>query len=272
MSHHWKIIALLSAVIWLGFVYSAFLGFYYWYAGFVFFLWLALASLNYDKKTTLWHLIYETRRFFLFYATILVLGFFVDFVVGQRVFNFWGYPHYQNLGDWLRLYFIIYPIVGLTLIEMFYFLANIFGERVVFNKTPQTSLHRTIDKLDLVLIWMALASVFTSPLLLIYGIPSYYEAIVLGGSLLWVIVGTMKLKYHIKHWSHWVAIILGAYLISTFLHEIPNTAVYEWRYINLPFWSHPIFGVPVLVIIGWYLLVIASLRCWIRLGLGEVQK
>jgi hypothetical protein len=61
----------------------------------------------------------------------------------------------------------------------------------------------------------------------------------------------LLIKRQIK--PFWFAFITTT-LVSAFIHEYPNTFVYEWRY-TIPGFSFEIFNIHIVVIIGWSILV-----------------
>ncbi len=48
------------------------------------------------------------------------------------------------------------------------------------------------------------------------------------------------------------------FIISVFLHEIPNTFVWEWVY-TIPYFTFEIFNINIAVIFGWIILIIIPL-------------
>ena len=60
-----------------------------------------------------------------------------------------------------------------------------------------------------------------------------------------------------KYFSFNISIVICA-LINAFLHEIPNKFANEWTY-NIPRITFEIFGLNILVIIGWFILIIIPL-------------
>lgn len=258
MNKNKSIIAFISTVIWLSFIYSAFFGFHYWYAGFVVFFWLALSTLNYRHETSVWLLKNRFRQFVKFYFFLFIFGIFADFVVGQKLTHLWSYQYYSSALDWIKLYVIIYPVGALSVIELIYFLGNLFKEKFVLVHKQS----RFIDDLEYIL------DITLAILLLIYILSKLFTTLPHIGLILfallltWLFVATLKFKYHIRHWTHWVAILLTTLFISLFLHEIPNTAVYEWRYYPGPILNQNILGIPLWVFFGWYLLILLILRFW----------
>jgi hypothetical protein len=263
-----NIIALIATIIWLSFIFAAFKGFYFWYEGFVFFFWICLGILNYRHETSIWLLKNRPHRFLKYFLFLFVLGFFADYVVGQKLTSLWIYPLYNSYDDWARLYLIIYPIGGLTVLELIYFLGGVFKEKFALIHKPVSTPDRLeiiIDGLLLLTILIYLISKFVYPL-------PYLRLLLVMLLLAWTTVATLKFKYHIKHWSHWVAILFTTLFMSLFLHEIPNTAVYEWRYYPAPLFNQIILGIPLWVYFGWYFLILLMLRFWMYLVLAKQRR
>ncbi len=264
-----KIVAVFSTFVWFAFMFSAFRGFHFWYAGFVFFLWLALGLLNYGQETSFWLFKNKFIAFSKFYLFLVVLAFTADFIIGQQLADLWAYPHYNSVDDWLRLYFIIYPFGGLAVLELTYFLSGIFGEKLSFIQKPYTYIHWLVDKLDMGLLFF----IFAVTLLAIGGIAGkVYSQLMIYGFLVWMVFGTWKLKYHISHWLHYVSILVTTLFASVFLHEIPNVGTFEWKYKNAPLLNQDVLGIPLWVILGWYILVLGMVRLWMYLVLKPRQK
>ncbi len=271
MYKYGRVVAFCATVCWLLFMFSAFRGFHFWYAGFVFFFWLALASLNYRHDTSLWLFRNKFRSFFFFYLQIVVLTFFVDFIIGQRLTGFWSYPYYNSVWDWLRLLLVIYPFGGLAVLELVYFLAALFGERFHFISRQKTTVHRVVDAVDILWVYLLYFLIFTSPLLLLVNVGLGYRVFMFVVALGWPVVATIKFWYHIAHWLHWVLILVATALLSVMLHEFPNVGVFEWKYQNLPVLNQSILGIPLGVIFGWYVLVIGVFRIWLYFAVGKRQ-
>lgn len=272
MYKYGKIVAFFSTIAWLAFIFSAFKGFHFWYAGFTLFFWLTLASLNYRHRTSLWFLKNKLYRFLIFYFHIVLLSFFADFFIGQKLTNFWQYPFYNSLTDWLRLYFIIYPFGCVAVLELAYLLSQIFKEPFLFVKKSLTPVHKFIDWLDVIWVYVIYATVFTSPLFLIYGPSAGYKNFVFWLALAWPVLATIKLRYHISHWLHWLVIFIATLIISVFLHELPNVGVFEWKYGDMPVFNFYILGIPFWVVVGWYVIVLGTFRLWLYLALEKEQK
>lgn len=129
-------------------------------------------------------------------------------------------------------------------------------------------MHRLVDKLDVGL----LLFILITTILALGGVIKGYAELMLAGFLVWMIFGTLKLKYHISHWSHYVSILIATLLMSVFLHELPNVGTFEWKYKTAPLLNQEALGVPLWVILGWYILVLGMVRLWMFLVLKPRQK
>lgn len=257
MYKYQKIIAFLATIGWLVFIFAAFSGFHFWYGGFAIFLWLALGAINYRHDTSLWLLKNRFKNFFTFYVFLVIFSVYADLIIGQMIAHLWYYPHYALLEDWVRLYIILYPFAGLAVLELTYFLVGLFNERLVIHLKVESFFHKIIDKLDIILLSLI---VFLPVIQLVSSVELRKPLVYM--SILWILVTTIKFKYHIKHWLHFFVIFVATLLISVFLHEIPNVGVFEWKYNKAPILNHEFLGVPLWVIIGWYVLVVLMLRFW----------
>lgn len=264
-----KVIIVLSTVVWLAFIFAAFRGFHFWYAGFVFFLWLSLGVFNYKEKTSFWLINDSIKTAIRFYIYLVIISFVGDFIMGQNLTHLWSYPFYKSLDAWLRLYFIIYPFGGLAVLELSYFLCNIFGEKLVFVRKPYNLFHKLVDYADGLLLFAIL--IFT--LLAIAGIKiGSFNHLIIYSLFTWAVIGTLKFKLHISHWFHYVAILVVTLLISLFLHEIPNVGTFEWQYNDGPFLNQNILGIRLWVVAGWYIIVLGMVRAWMHVVLHPNQK
>ncbi len=259
-----QLIGFLSALAWLSFIFAAFKGFHFWYVGFVLFFWLSLAALNYRHKTSLWLL---QNNFFLaarLYVVLFAIGFVGDFLVGQYVFHLWIYPYFHGFFDWGQLYLVVYPLGGLCIIELFFFLSTLFHERLIISQRTHDTSTQRIDMIDHGLVAIVILGIIGASLSRYFGFQPPFPHILLGAFLMWGAVATLQLIHRLQHALHWLAIILTTTALSIFLHEVPNTAVFEWRYQNAPILNYSMLGIPVWVFLGWYLMVIVVLRAWLR--------
>ncbi len=268
---HKDLFVLLTMVGWLSFIYSAFKGFHFWYLGFVFFLWLCLGILNYRQESSLWLMKNRLSRFIKFYLFLAGIGFLGDYIVGQKLISLWNYPPYSSINDWLRLYLLLYPIGGLSLVELIYFMAGIFKERVVLIHQDVRNL--IITKLEILTDILLISIIFLGSVSAILMNFYYTQTIIVALLAIWAVLTTFKLKYHLKHWTHWIAILATTVILAIFLHEFPNTAVYEWKYSALHlFPNYSVFNIPLWAFLAWYVMVLVILKFWIQIVLLNHRK
>lgn len=256
-------IALISGLLAVLFLFAAFKGYHFWYEGFVFFFWLALALLNYRHRTSLWLLRNRTHAFLRFYLAIFVVGFLADYVIGQQIAHLWSYPYYATVFDWVRLYALIYPFGGLSILELMFLIGSTLHERFVY--LPRVHRAARIDLLDTTVDVCLGIILIGSPLLYAIGIQLPYAITIVYAFLLWAVLTTIKLEQHLKHGLGWVAILLAVLVTSVLLHEVPNTAVFEWQYHSAPILNMSLIGIPLWVVVGWYMMILVMVRLWIRL-------
>lgn len=206
--------------------------------------------------------------FFKFFLIFVVFSFVTDYLVFQKLVNLWFYPYYNSTDDWVRLYLIIYPFGGLSIIELVYFLGTIFQEKLKFIDKRKGMRHKFLDKTDQILLLVIFFFLFSVLFLKINNLTSF----ILVAMYCWAVIATLKFKYHIGHWLHYIYILIVTFLISIFLHEIPNVGVFEWKYNPAPFWNLALFGIPFYIILGWYVLVLIVLRMWMYFVLGKGQN
>lgn len=264
MYNNSKIIALVSFFIWLAFIFSAFLGFRFWYAGFVSFFWTCLASLNYRHETTLWYLTNRFYGFFKLYLCLVVIGFIGDYIIGQQITHLWYYPYYGSTFDWLRLYLIIYPFGGLSILELTLFLSNFFNEKLSFAERKENPLQFTIDTFDYVISFSLIVILIVLPILYFFGFNLPFTDLTVYGSIFWIFIATIKFCFHVRHGLHWLAILITTLFMSVFLHEIPNTAVFEWKYLAAPILNTTILNLPLWIFFGWHVMLMFMLILWVH--------
>lgn len=269
MNKYQKTIALFATIGWLIFILAAFRGFHFWYEGFIVFFYIALGTINYQQKTTVWLLKNKFRKFLKFYIFLIVFFFFVDYLLGQKIGHLWSYPYHTYLlsKEWL---YLMYPLAGLAILELTYFIGGVFGEKLIFIKNPRNIFHKVVDKAETVwlLITLFVPVIFYSLRISFYNAGSFLAY----ASVVWIILYTIKLDYHLKHRLHWLAIFLLTAILSILTQEVPNVGVFEWVYHNSPFLNQIIFGIHLWVILAWYLFVILMLRFWIYVALRDQIK
>lgn len=263
---------LITGVIWILFVILGLKGFQYWYGGFVVFFWFFLGLLNYDHKTTLFLLVKKPLKFLTFYSPLLLFWIFIDqFGLYSHL---WRYPLYNTFLEFLWVYFVLYSFAGLALLELFYFISSVYKEKLVFIKHKNTTLHKTIDLSDKILLITSFAAAIIIPILAVFEItpPFLALSIIIVLFLTWMIVDIIMLKFHIKHWLHYCIILITTTIITVVLNEIPNTIAREWVYLQAPLLHITVFEIPLWVILGWIWWCLLILRLWILIALHKKLK
>lgn len=151
------------------------------------------------------------------------------------------------------------------MLELIYFIAGVFGEKLSFETRSDSALHNVVDKADRI----SLLSLLIVPPLFNFFAKDLTATSLLFTFYIWGIIATIQLAYHIRHRLHWVAIIISAYLVSVFLHEIPNTNAFEWRYFHGPILNQNVLGIPLYIFLGWYILSLMMVRLWVYFVLDK---
>lgn len=255
--------ALIGAV---GSAFAGLKGFPFWYGGFVLCFWIVFGLINHGKKSSLHYLLKKPLAFVLFFGALTAVSFFADRF--GLTHHLWFYPSYRGAG-FLWVYLVLYPFAALSVLELIYFLASFFGEKLQFRERPMTKWHGFFDVLEsilfLSLIGMAVAGALG------WGGKSDVEWVT-ALSVLWLLAACVKLRFHIRHPGHYMLVLFLAGALALFLNEFPNTAAREWIYLNAPLLTTSLVGFPVWLLIAWYLLTFVPLRLWIFLVLHPKVK
>jgi hypothetical protein len=259
-----RITILLASVGWIAFAFAGLKGFPFWYGGFVLCFWVAFGLINYQQKTSLWLFAHRRVPFLLFFGALAGSLLILDQFGLQN--NLWFYPFYR--GWWFFwVYLVLYPFAGLALLELFYFLAGFFGEKLVFRQLQSSRGHTFLDVVESILLLTLIA-------LFVWGGAGNASALVpvFVVALLWMVFATTKLVCHIAHPTHIVLVAVLSGCIAVLLHELPNTAAFEWVYLEAPMLMISVFGLPLFVWFGWYWFTLFTLRLWIFLVLHPKVK
>lgn len=250
-----RIALLVSFTGWLIFSALGFLGFPYWYGGFVFCFWTAFGILNLKQRSSLWLLFDKPRVFGIFYAALAALSFIVDQF--GRVQNLWFYPLYHG-ATLSYVMFFIYPLGALAVLELVYFLTGFLGEPLSFWQQPVTKKHKALDLAES-LVFLAATGLITA------GAARFFVSVPAVAAVLfvWFVLFLGWLRLHVRHTGQYTLILFIAPLLGLFLHEFPNMSAREWVYLGAPFFNTSIFHLPLWVWFGWYFLVLGPLRLWI---------
>lgn len=258
-----KIAIFFSTISWLIFIMAGFQGFHFWYGGFLIFFWLSLGLWNYFHRTSLWLLRNNFLNFLKFYVPFAIFLAFLD-LTGQG-YTLWYYPFYYSIG-FIWVYLVLYPWSGLGLLELIYFLSEIFGEKLIFIQRGLTRWHRFIDFLENLMFVVIIMATLSAALGWMPSLLVFFEIYIA-----WIILMAVKLKFHIRHWLHYILIIALASAIAVLVNEVPNVNAFEWVYLKAPFLNQIIWGVPLWAALGWFWFTFFVLRLWIPLVLHPKQ-
>ncbi|HCB35492.1 MAG TPA: hypothetical protein DEP25_02505 [Candidatus Taylorbacteria bacterium] len=243
------------------FAFAGFNGFPLWYGGFVLCFWSALGMLNYSERSSIWLLHARPWFFALFYASLASTAFLADtFGLGMHL---WFYPFYEGWGL-LWVWLVLYPIGGLTVLELLYVLSGWFGEHLRFEEHKGTAWHRFLDVFEYIVFLSLIAAVaagaagieiaITAPLTLIL-------------AMVWIPAALVKFWSHTRHPGHYATFIALTALLAAISHGLPGTIAREWVYLDAPFLALSILGLPLFVWIDWFLFTLFPLRLWLFITL-----
>lgn len=254
-----RVTILVASVGWIAFAFAGLKGFPFWYGGFVVCFWIAFGLLNFPHRTSLWLLVHRKMPFLVFYAALAGSLVLLDQLALR--FLLWFYPFYHGLW-FIWVYAVLYPIAALAQLELFYFLAGAFKEKLTFVRHSASRGHHIIDGIEgilfllMILLFLLGAALYPISLLVLFLV-----------SISWIVAATVKLSFHIKHPEHTILILICAGVLAALLNELPNTLAFEWVYLEAPLLNAVFFGVPLWVWLGWYWYAIFTLRLWIFLVL-----
>ena len=243
---------------------------------FLFSLFLALAKYNHFYEFTLIGLFlilyYFTLKllnkkiylalYFLFFAG----GLIADLLLGILITELWYY-NYQRYFEYIPLYFLIYPLGGIVMVQTF----------VLFKSSLQTKqLEQEAGKINAQIFKVLFFVTLVSSLLivffdLIYGLKYFGFILYFLLTLSAVFYFNYKSEKLDKSYLHYLlrepklyifATLLTAYL-NAFVHEFPNTFAKQWTYQNFPFNDVLFFDIPVTVFfVGWIALAIIPISVY----------
>lgn len=251
-----------ATVGWLSFMYAGFQGVGYWYGGFIICLWVAFGIINLPHGSSVSLLLRRPHIFILFYFTVAAT-FYLGDRVGLQHF-LWTYPSYGSWG-YAWLYLVLYPVMGLALIELIYFVGSRLEAPFSFHSLPDSRNHRFLDTSESILFLIMMGLIALS---VVERTPLPFLAAV---TLVWIISATVKLRFHMRHAGHFSVALLFAVILATMLSEYPNLIAREWVYLPAnaldPLLRAPFLALPVWLWLGWFWLALMPLRLWIFLVL-----
>lgn len=206
------------------------------------------------------------RLFLVLYLSIIILGLFIDLLIGLSLFKLWYYS-YSKLFEYLLLYTLVYPLGGIVMLQSF-----LLGKS--FIKTKKTSgvnnLKTGLLISSIILLMIGIFSAVSKA----YFVFSTWAVILAVLIVLFVIISINTVSEMINNQSYIrklinspvniILVTLIATYVNAFIHEYPNIFAGQWvytAYIN-PFLNTPILGIPLLVLLVWPTLMIFSISIY----------
>ena len=200
-------------------------------------------------------------NFFKTYIVFFLFGIFGDLIFGIYVTKLWSYPSY-SLINFIWLYIFIYPFGGYVMLYTFKLLEHLFflNENLMVAK-EENEKYKFISKVLSIVgclgIFLSLISEMNYKSFISYG----FFVLTCFGLLSWGTLNLVKFNIFSKYKRHplkFTFIILLVSYVQGFLHEYPNTFVYEWLYHqNFPFSDITLLDIQVLVLfLGWLALAV----------------
>ena len=227
--------------------------------GLVFILY-PLTRNHFDKKTII-------KLYLIF---LVLAGIFGDFIFGITIGNVWYY-HYSSLWEYALLYLLIYPLGGFVMIMSFLLF---LGKK---KTKSETKIYE--KKLNILVLASSILS-FLAVLFFIYlkynfDVPysGFFVAV-----FVWVLFSSIfnyvpkkkmnKISYLKLLLSNPKKVLFATFIgtyINALLHEYPNVFAQQWVYQNILFGDIKLFGVSVIVLIGWLALTIFPVSAYYAL-------
>jgi hypothetical protein len=213
---------------------------------------------------------------------LAICGILADYVYGRRIASLWIYPHYNNLLNWASLYLIIYLFGALSMYETYKVMRRVFSrefkEKHLYNlhlkKKKYVKFMHLLPYFGLLFLLYPIVNFFFFKNIYanyFYGL-SLFGAWFLFDYISFIHNGRVLIHEIIEGRLNVILGILSAAILGIVFHECTNIFVWEWRYQNLPLTNFSIFGVPIVVIGGWVMLVIVCVSCYNMVKSMEKKK
>ncbi len=201
-------------------------------------------------------------KLYLFF--FLITGLLADLIFGVLLGEVWYY-NYNSIFEYILLYLFIYPFGGLVMIKSF----------LIFYKD------KTYSKVKIPLNYLKIGSLASFLILILFLLLKYLYNVKYSGfflaSFIWIFLffylnylcegqnRTSFIRILINNPKRTIfAILLGTY-INAILHEFPNLYSNQWVYQNIIFENISLFGIPVIVLVGWLALTIVPVSAYFLL-------
>ncbi|MBI2032753.1 MAG: hypothetical protein HYT09_03880 [Candidatus Levybacteria bacterium] len=190
------------------------------------------------------------------YVSFLGFGLFVDLL--SQFFGLWYYS-YQNLWEYLLLYFVIYPLGGVVMLQSYILAKQKFG---ILRPKKIPRLFFWLFSLSTLIFLICVAISFSSIELPQWGLLFMVAFILFVGS---IITNLSEFLYQRSYLRDFLEVPIKTFLVTllvtysnAFIHEIPNVFSRQWIYTvkTNSFLDIFLFGVPLIVWVGWIALSI----------------
>lgn len=196
------------------------------------------------------------KRFIKIYIAFFILGILGDLILGIWISKLWYYPTY-TLANYINLYLFIYPLGGIIMVYTFVILESLFIQKPRKRRIAYKN-SLAISKIFFIVSLIGLISSFfikTYQGLFLFGFIALNTISLLSYINLKINKNNLLERFLIKSLKYGILIIIVAYT-QGLIHEIPNVFAKEWIYQNIPFHTIQIFGIPIIALFGWIILII----------------
>lgn len=234
------------------FASSLVLAFYFRYNHFYEFtlIGLSLILFKLTKKS-----LFTKKQFLLTYTLFLIFGIILD--LACQYFGFWKYS-YQNIWEYLSLYFVIYPLGGIVMLQSYMFVLEKSHLRLKERNFNRKKIFLPI--LFLLPLMLAIGLFLPIGYFLKFGLLSISSVIFLSLFCADFITDRINENSYLRAlrenlFSVGIVTLIATYA-NAFIHEFPNVFAKEWIYTirTNTFLDIKILNILLLVWIGWILL------------------
>jgi len=197
-----------------------------------------------------------------FYLALIPIGIIADMFMARMLSKLHHYPFYGPI-NYVILYLVIYPLGGLILVYCYFLIKSLFKNQK--NKKINSGLIKNVLIIGLILfIFLVLITLIYRKSMPLFGFWIFawptFAGFFLTNLINFSISKNCLIGEIISLQRSVILSIIFTMFFNCFLHEIPNTFVYEWVYHqNFPLMNIMIFRIPLLVIIlGWLAMTIIT--------------
>ncbi len=208
------------------------------------------------------------RRIYTYmYLAFAGSGFVGDYIMGVHQAKLWHYTSFHGL-NLAILYVVAYPLAGIVMVQSYDVILHTLSRKADPDKI--TSL-LGVRYHALLFIVLFAAFIGTTARAIADPIPaksvlSYVSAALLAAATLSLMTARRHHPTLLDVIRHSPNTTLFAMIVATygnaFLHEFPNTYAHEWVYTNYPLPGMHVFNIPLVILIGWPLLLFFPLSVY----------